>query len=78
MSERTLARKVRAETGVAAGGYARRIKLGQVGERLTLTSAPVSTISAELGFSSDSNMRRMFKELTGFTPAQYRQRFARY
>jgi len=78
MSERTLARKVRDETGVAAGSYARRIKLGQVGERLTLTSAPVSTISAELGFSSDSNMRRMFKELTGFTPVQYRQRFARY
>ena len=78
LSERTLARKVRDETGVAAGSYARRIKLGQVGERLTLTSAPASTISAELGFSSDSNMRRMFKELTGFTPVQYRQRFARY
>ncbi len=78
MSERTLARKVRSETGVAAASYARRIKLGQVAERLTLTSAPVSTISAELGFSSDSNMRRMFKELTAFTPAQYRQRFARY
>ncbi|MFZ4289504.1 GlxA family transcriptional regulator [Variovorax sp. HJSM1_2] len=78
MSERTLARKVESAAGVPAGRYTRHIKLAQVGERITLTSAPISTISAELGFSSDSNMRRMFKELTGLTPAAYRQRFARY
>lgn len=77
MSERTLARKVLADTGQAVASYARRIKLNQVSERLMLTATPVSTISAELGFSSDSNMRRMFKELTGLTPAEYRQRFAR-
>ncbi|EQM68695.1 helix-turn-helix domain-containing protein [Pseudomonas tohonis] len=77
MSERTLARKVRDETGVAAATYARRIKLSQVSERLTLTSAPLKTISDELGFSSDSNLTRMFKELTELTPVQYRQRFGR-
>ncbi|MBD9415301.1 helix-turn-helix domain-containing protein [Pseudomonas sp. PDM16] len=78
MTERTLARKVREETGTAVASYARRIKLGQVSERLTLTSAPIKTISDDLGFSSDSNLRRMFKELTELTPAQYRQRFARF
>lgn len=77
MSERTLARKVLGETGQAVASYARRIKLNQISERLMLTAASVSTISAELGFSSDSNMRRMFKELTGLTPAEYRQRFGR-
>ncbi|MDF3933695.1 GlxA family transcriptional regulator [Pseudomonas citronellolis] len=78
LSERTLARKVRAETGTAVAAYARRIKLSQVSERLTLTSAPIKSISDELGFSSDSNLRRMFKELTELTPAAYRQRFARF
>ncbi|MDD0841447.1 GlxA family transcriptional regulator [Pseudomonas sp. Gutcm_11s] len=78
MTERTLARKVREETGSAIATYARRIKLSQVSERLILTSVPLKTISSELGFSSDSNLRRMFKELTGLTPAQYRQRFARF
>lgn len=78
MTERTLARKVREETGTTVATYARRIKLSQVSERLTLTSAPIKTISGELGFSSDSNLRRMFKELTELTPAQYRQRFARF
>ncbi|WP_120995970.1 GlxA family transcriptional regulator [Stutzerimonas urumqiensis] len=77
MTERTLARRVRDEAGQAVAAYARRIKLNQASERLTLTSAPVTTISLELGFSSDSNLRRMFKAVTGLTPAEYRQRFSR-
>lgn len=77
MSSRTLARKVKEETGCAAAVYSRRIKLAQVAERLTLTSASLSTISHELGFSSDSNLQRMFKALTHLTPLQYRQRFSR-
>jgi transcriptional regulator GlxA family with amidase domain len=76
-SERTLARKVGAATGSSVAHYVRRIKLHQVSERLIHTSAPASTISADLGFSSDSAMRRMFKELTEMTPAQYRLAFGR-
>jgi len=78
MSERTLARKVSDETGVAVASYVRRIKLNQVSERLMLTTAPVSGIGADLGFSSESNLRRMFKEMTRMTPLEYRQRFARH
>lgn len=77
MTERTLARKVVAATGLPVASYVRRIKLNQVSERLIHTSAPANTISAELGFSSDSGMRRMFKDLTALTPAQYRQAFGR-
>lgn len=77
MTQRTLARKVAAGTGMAIAGYVRRIKLNQVSERLIHTSVPASAISAELGFSSDAGMRRMFKELTGLTPTQYRQAFGR-
>lgn len=77
MSARTLARKVVSETGVPIAEYARRVKLNQVSERLVLTSVPVSTISADLGFSSDSNMRRMFKVLTSMTPVEYRRKYSR-
>lgn len=76
-SERTLARKVMAATGLSVASYVRRIKLNQVSERLILTSLPASTISVELGFASDSSMRRMFKELTALTPTEYRQSFGR-
>lgn len=76
-SERTLARKVTAATATPAAGWVRRIKLNQVSERLIHTSAPASSISADLGFSSDAGMRRMFKEATGMTTAQYRLAFGR-
>ncbi len=77
LSPRTLARRVSAETGVAVAAYARCIKLNQVSERLMLTSTAVNTISVDLGFSSDSNLRRMFKELTDLTPLEYRRQFGR-
>lgn len=76
-TERTLARKVAAATGIAAAAYVRRIKMNQVSERLIHTSASINVISEELGFSSDAAMRRMFKELTLLTPAQYRQALGR-
>jgi transcriptional regulator GlxA family with amidase domain len=76
-TERTLARKVTAATGLPVASYLRRIKLNQVSERLIHTSAPANAISAELGFSSDSSMRRMFKDLTALTPTEYRQAFGR-
>jgi len=76
-TERTLSRKVLAASGMPAAAYVRRIKLRQVSERLIYTKASASTISIELGFSSDSGMRRMFKDLTGLTPTQYRTNFSR-
>lgn len=76
LSARTLARRVAGETGLAIATYARSIKLNQASERLIYTSLPVSVISAELGFSSDSNLSRMFKELTALSPLEYRQRFS--
>jgi transcriptional regulator GlxA family with amidase domain len=76
-SERTLARKVLAASGMPAAAYIRRIKLKQVSERLVYTKASATEISFELGFSSDSGMRRMFKDLTGLTPAQYRLTYGR-
>jgi len=76
-TERTLARKVLAATGMPAAAYIRRIKLNQVSDRLIYTKASATEISQALGYSSDSGMRRMFKELTAMTPAQYRISFGR-
>lgn len=76
-SERTLARKVGLAAAMPAASWVRRIKLNQVSERLIHTTAPASSISADLGFASDAGMRRMFKELTGMTTTQYRQAFGR-
>jgi transcriptional regulator GlxA family with amidase domain len=74
-TESTLARRIAAATGLPAAGYLRRIKLHQASERLIRSSTPASAISAALGFSTETSMRRMFKDLTGLTPSEYREQY---
>ncbi|MCQ8897676.1 helix-turn-helix domain-containing protein [Limnobacter humi] len=77
LSERTLARKVRDLTNTPVATYARLLKLHQVSEQLIWSSLPVSSISSNLGYSNESNLRRQFKQVTGLSPFQYRRQYAR-
>ncbi|WP_339410679.1 GlxA family transcriptional regulator [Pseudomonas sp. EA_35y_Pfl2_R5] len=77
VSARTLARQVKALTGLAVADQVRLIKLNQAGERLTLTMDSISRISDSLGYSDESSFRRTFKHVTGLTPAAYRQQYKR-
>jgi transcriptional regulator GlxA family with amidase domain len=77
LSERTLARKVSALTETPVASYARLLKLHQVSEQLIWSGRPVGTISDELGYSNESNLRRQFKQTTGLSPYQYRKKFGR-
>jgi len=74
-SPRTLARKVKALTGQPAGSYARLVKLNQVGEQLLHTGETVARIGEALGFADESSLRRMFRQVTGMTPGEYRQAY---
>jgi len=74
-SPRTLARKVKAATGQTVGAHVRLIKLNQAGERLLHTRQSVGQISVALGFADESSFRRMFKQVTGRTPVDYRQAY---
>jgi transcriptional regulator GlxA family with amidase domain len=75
VSVRTLCRHVLARTGIPAGEWLRRVKLRQVGEALTRTNQPVKRISDELGFSSEASLHRVFRQTTGYTPAQFRRAY---
>ena len=75
VSARTLARKVQTLTGNAVSDQVRLIKLNQAGERLIVTSESIGRISDALGYSDESSFRRTFKQVTGMTPAAYRQQF---
>ncbi len=74
-SPRTLARRVKALTGQPAGRYARLVKLNQVGEQLLHTGDTVARIGESLGFADESSLRRMFRQVTGMTPGDYRQAY---
>ncbi len=44
---------------------------------LTDTNLPISEISKELGFSDSHNFSRLYKSITGLTPTEYRNTFAK-
>lgn len=71
-SPRTLARKVQLATGRPVGTYVRLLKLSQAGDRLVHTRQSVGQICLALGFADEASFRRMFKQVTGRTPADYR------
>lgn len=73
VSVRTLCRRVKATTGLAAGDWLRRVKLHQAGEALRTSRQPVKAICDQLGFGSEAGLHRAFKAVTGVTPATYRR-----
>lgn len=77
MSERTLARKVKAAMGESCMHFMRMVKLNQASENLILTNMSITTISEQLGFVDDTTFRRSFKKVSGYTPGDYRQVFKR-
>jgi transcriptional regulator GlxA family with amidase domain len=77
VSARTLQRNVRQDTGQPLGRFLRKVKLSQVAHSTTETSASPAQICSDLGFSSESNLRRMFKDETGLTLSEYKHRYGR-
>jgi len=57
--------------------FMRMVKLNQASESLILTNMSISAISEQLGFVDDTTFRRSFKNVSGYTPGDYRQVFKR-
>jgi AraC family transcriptional activator FtrA len=72
MSQRTLIRRFRAETGLSPGQWilARRIDLAKT--LLETTADTVGQIAHAVGFGGARTLRDHFKRMTGVTPADYR------
>jgi len=77
LTERTVARKVKANTKLSCAHFMRLIKLYQATEYLIYGSETVSSIAIRLGYSDDAAFRRTFKKILGYTPVAYRQEFKR-
>ncbi|WP_082115146.1 GlxA family transcriptional regulator [Lentzea aerocolonigenes] len=72
LSQRTLIRRFRAETGLSPGQWilARRIDAAKT--LLETTPDTVDQIARAVGFSCASTLRDHFKRVTGVTPSNYR------
>lgn len=55
--------------------YLQACRVSAAKRYLTTTDLPIKEIVGRCGFSDESNFSRMFREKTGGTPSQFRQRY---
>jgi transcriptional regulator GlxA family with amidase domain len=75
MSERTLGRRFRAETGESLAGWIARRRVERARALLEDSELTVSGVAHAVGFGSTEAMRRHFVAQTGTTPRSYRETF---
>ena len=74
-AEYYLTDKFRQETGVSVSDYAKFAKIERAKLLLETTEDGIQEIADQLGFSSRNYFSRVFSELTGCSPKEYRKRF---
>jgi AraC family transcriptional activator FtrA len=75
MSERSLIRKFRRETGMSVLDWITRQRVDRAKDLLETTDLPVARIAAMVGYGSTETLRRNFDKLVGTTAASYRAAF---
>lgn len=75
MSERTFARRFRAETGTTPGAWLARQRLARAQELLETTDLSVEEVAARSGFGTAAGLRHHFSRALRTTPLAYRRRF---
>lgn len=76
MSERTFARRFRAETGTTPHSWVTRQRVQAAEELLERTDHSVDWVAGEVGFGNAATLRHHFGRVRGLSPQQYRRRFA--
>ena len=70
---RTLRRQLKAE-GTTYQDVVRDFRIVMAKHYLEETALPVSEVAALVGYADATNLYRVFRQLTGYTPADYRRR----
>jgi transcriptional regulator GlxA family with amidase domain len=77
VSERTLTRRFTAATGLGPQAYLQLVRVNLAQRLLETTSDPVASISHALGYGDVNAYRRVFKQVTGLSPSDYRSQNGR-
>lgn len=76
MSERTLSRRFRAETGLSPQQWLLQARLQRALELLERTDLPVDRVAEEAGFGTGAALRHRMRTALSTTPQAYRRTFA--
>ena len=75
MSERTLARAFRAETGATPAAYVEAARVERAALELQAPGVTVDAVACRCGFGTTDTMRRAFRRRLGVGPGEWRERF---
>lgn len=76
-SEYYLSRKFKQEIGISITAYIRKSRVERAKTLLASTSYSLRDITESLRFCSQSHLTKAFREYTGMTPAEYREKYYR-
>ena len=74
LPERTFKRRFAQATGYSPIAYVQHVRVEEAKRRLERTSESVDAISYLVGYEDPASFRRLFKRITGVTPAAYRRK----
>lgn len=75
LPERTFKRRFRAATGYTPIDYVQALRIEEAKHVLETTDEATDGVAHQVGYDDPSYFRRLFKRMTGVTPARYRQRY---
>jgi len=76
LARRTFDRRFRAATGYSPNDYVQTLRVEEAKQCLEMDAQSVDAISEAIGYADPRAFRRLFKKMTGLSPAEYRRRFS--
>jgi len=73
--ERTFKRRFTLATGIAPLDYVQRLRIEYAKRRLEQSDTPTDQISWAVGYEDPAFFRKLFRRVTGVSPAVYRRRY---
>ena len=67
-----LAREFRKHHRCSVGQYLRKLRVESASRKLVESESPLAAIAVEVGFANQAHFSRIFKLVTGISPARYR------
>ncbi len=71
-------KKFKEYTGVSPAQYQIQLRINRAKDLLITTNSPFKILAHELGFESSDYFFRLFRQKTGFTPSEFREKNKRY